>query len=57
MWAFSSCGKGRLLFIVVKGFSWWWLLLWTTGFRCPGFSSCGTRLIALQHVGSSQTRD
>ena len=44
MWAFSSCGKGRQLFIVVKGFSWWWLLLRTTGFRCPGFSSWGTRL-------------
>ena len=48
------------------GFSLWWLLLLrTTGSRHAGFSSCGWRaqqlwfvgLVALQHVGSSQTRD
>ena len=27
--------------------SWWCLLLWSTGFRCTGFSSCG--LQALEH--------
>ena len=42
----------------------WLLLLWSTGSRCVGFSSCGawaqqlwcTGLVALWHVGSSQTR-
>ena len=52
------------------GFSLWWLLLLQSmGSRCVGFSSCGLRvierrlgscrawgLVALQHVGSSQTR-
>ena len=47
------------------GFSLWWLLLlWSTGSRCTGFSSCGARaqqlwrtgLVALRHVGSSRTR-
>ena len=43
----------------------WLLLLQSTGSRCMGFSSCGvqaqqlwcTGLVALWHVGSSQTRD
>ena len=53
------------------GFSLWWLLLLRSmGSRCAGFSSCwlvGSRAqvqqlwctgsVALQHVGSSQTRD
>ena len=46
----------------------WLLLLWSTGSRHTGFSSCGTRtlehrlsscvtgLVAPQHVGSSRTR-
>ena len=42
----------------------WLLLLQSTGPRCMGFSSCGTRaqqlwrtgLVAPQHVGSSRTR-
>ena len=52
------------------GFSLWWLfLLWSTGSRHMGFYSCGSRalerrlsscgtlgLVALRHVGSSQTR-
>ena len=52
------------------GFSLWWLLLLqSTGSRCAGFSSCGSRtlerrlsscgargLVAPQHVGSSRTR-
>ena len=25
------------------GFSSWWLLLWSTGSRCVGFSSCDTQ--------------
>ena len=43
----------------------WLLLLWSTGSRCVGFSSCSMRaqqlwlagLVAPQHVGSSRTRD
>ena len=47
------------------GFSLWWLLLLrSTGSRHAGFSSCSTQaqqlwhmgLVALRHVGSSQTR-
>ena len=42
----------------------WLLLLWSTGSRCAGFSSCGTwaqqlwcvGLVALWHVGSFWTR-
>ena len=42
----------------------WLLLLWSTGSRHAGFSNCGTwaqqlwlsGLVALWHVGSSQTR-
>ena len=46
----------------------WLLLLWSMGFRCVGFSSCGSRvpevrlsscvsgLVAPRHVGSSRTR-
>ena len=42
----------------------WLLLLWSTGSRSTGFSSCGMRaqqlwhtgLVALQHVGPSWTR-
>ena len=35
----------------------WLLLLWSTGFRHVGFSSCGSRgLVAPWHVGSSRTR-
>ena len=51
--AFSSCGEPGLLFVVVSGgysslqclrFSLrWLLLLWSTGSRRAGFSSCGTR--------------
>ena len=36
---FSSCGERGLLFVVVRRL----LLLWSTGSRCAGFSSCGTR--------------
>ena len=42
--AFSSCGKRGLLFVAVRGFSLWWLLLLqSTGSRCTGFSSCGSQ--------------
>ena len=65
--AFSSCGERVLLFIAVCRLLitvLQWLLLWSTGSRRAGFSSCGTRarylwctgLVAQQHVGSSQTR-
>ena len=41
--AFSSCGERGLLFVVVRGFSLrWLLLLWSTGSRHTGFSSCGS---------------
>ena len=32
---------GATLWLQCSGFSLWWLLLWRTGSRCPGFSSCG----------------
>ena len=42
--AFSSCVELGLLFVVVTGFSLWWLLLLQRmGSRCERFSSCGTR--------------
>ena len=34
------------------GFSLQWLLLWSTGSRCTGFSSCGTRAQQLWLMGS-----
>ena len=53
------------------GFTWWWLLLWSTRSGCVGFSSCGSwalelrlsscgtqaSLVALWNVESSWTRD
>ena len=66
-WAFSSWSEHRLFFIAVRGLS------HCGGFSCcrawalwhTGFSSCSTQaqqlwrtdLVALRHVGSSQTRD
>ena len=56
-WGYSS--------LRCAGFSLWWLLLlWSSGSRWTGFSSCGTRaqqlwrrgLVAPRHVGSSRTR-
>ena len=56
---------GSTLALPRTGFSLWWLLLlWSTGSRRVGFSSCGMRaqqlwctgLIAPRHVGSSWTR-
>ena len=44
--AFSSCSERGLLFVMVTGFSLQWLLLlWSTGSRHMGFSSCGTRAL------------
>ena len=41
--AFSSCGEQGALFVAMRGFSLWWLLLlWRTG----------SRFLSLQHVGS-----
>ena len=66
MQSFSSCGEQGLQFVVCTGFSLQWLLLWNTGSRHMGFSSCGmwallwvwhTGLVALWHVESSPTRD
>ena len=52
--ALSSCSEWGLLFTEVHGL----LLLWSTGSRHTGFSSCGSRdLDALWYVGSSQIRD
>ena len=39
-WAFSSYGKRGLLFFMVHGLLMWWFLLWSTGSRRMGFSSC-----------------
>ena len=42
--AFSSCGERGLLFMWCTSFSLQWLLLlWSTGSRRAGFSSCGSR--------------
>ena len=71
-WVFVAV-RGLSLVVVSKGYSslWcvgfslrWLLLLWSTGSRHMGFSSCvmqaqqlwHTGLVAPQHVGSSQTR-
>ena len=58
--------SGGYSLLPCAGFSLQWLLLLrSTGSRHVGFSSCGTQaqylwctgLVALQHVGSSRTRD
>ena len=65
--AFTCCGErgwGGYSSLQCAGFSWWLLLLWSTGSRRAGFSSCGARaqqlwrtgLVALRHAGSSRTR-
>ena len=41
MRAFSSCSEQGLLFIVVR----WLLLLWSTGSRRAGFSTCGSQAL------------
>ena len=44
--AFSSCGERGYSSLRCMGFSLWWLLLLrSTGSRCAGFSSCGTRAL------------
>ena len=69
--AFSRCSEGGYSSLRCAGFSLQWLLLlWSTGSRHVGFSSCVSwalertlssggvwGLVAPQHVGSSQTRD
>ena len=65
-WVFVAA-HGLSLVVVSGGYSLlqcagfslqWLLLLWRTGSRCTGFSSCGTRasVVAPRHVGSSWTR-
>ena len=57
-WVFVAV-RGRSLVVASRGysllwcagFSLWWLLLWSTGSRRAGFSSCGSR--ALEHRLSS----
>ena len=44
---FLSCSERGLLFVAMRGLLW----LWSTGSRCAGFSSCGSR--ALEHRLSS----
>ena len=54
---------GTLRLAVHRLLMWWLLLLWSTGSRHVGFSSCGmqaqqlwhTGLVTPRHVGSSQT--
>ena len=56
--AFSGCGKEGLLSVVVRGpLMRWLLLLGSTGSGHTGSSSCAWALVALQYVGSSQTRN
>ena len=71
-WVFvTACGlslvvaSGSYPSLRCVGFSLWWLLLlWSTGFRCVGFRSCGMwaqqlwcmGLVAPWLVGSSRTR-
>ena len=79
LWWVFVAARGLSLIAVSRGYSWlgymafslrWLLLLWSTGSRCVGFSSCSSwtlerglssrgawTLIAPQHVESSQTRD
>ena len=51
--AFSSCEQG-LLSRRCMGFSLQWLLLWGTGYRCAGFSSCSMQAQQLWHMGLAQ---
>ena len=49
--------SGGYSLLQCAGFSLQWLLLlWSTGSRHLGFSSCGTGLVAPRCMGSSQTR-
>ena len=65
MWAFFSCGWGATLQLRCMGFSlrWWLPLLrsWRASVvavpRLQSTGSVSRCLVALQHVGSSQTRD
>ena len=44
--AFSSCGERGYSSLRCAGFSLLWSLsLWSTGSRCVGFSSCGSRAL------------
>ena len=52
-WAFSSCGEGVYSSLWCAGFSLQWLLLlWSTGSRHTGFSSCGMQAQQLWLTGS-----
>ena len=52
-WASSSCGERGYSSLWCAGFLLWWLvLLQSTGSRCTGFSSCGTRAQQLWLAGS-----
>ena len=49
-WAFSSCREqGLLSSCGVQGFSLWRLLLWSTGVRLMGFSSCSIWALVVTH--------
>ena len=59
-WVFTAA-RGLSLVAVREGYSlswcagsslWWLLLLWSTGSRCTGFSSCGTWAQQLWLTGS-----
>lgn len=47
-WAFSSCSEQTLLFVAVHRL----LLLWSTGWGCVGFGSCGSWAAGLRSCGS-----
>lgn len=48
-WVFvAACRSGGLPSLLCTSFSWWWLLVVSTGSRCPGLRSCSTWA---QHCG------
>ena len=63
--SFLRLRRAGLFLITVCGLPLRWPLCWSTGFRCTGFDSCGSRarelwlrgLLAPRHAESSQTRD
>ena len=56
VWAFSSCSKQGLLFVVCEGFSLpWLLLLQSVSSRQSGFGSCSTQVLELQGFSNHGT--
>jgi len=55
--SFSDCCKQGIIYLLCKGFSWWWCLLWHTDSRAQAQQLWQMGLVAQQNMGSSQARD